>query len=158
MTTKPKSPMPVGCVGTLVALSQAVGVSEKTLQTWRKSVNFPARPDGCYSIWEIAAWYFEHGPGARVTTDDSDLSGPASPALERYREERALISRMERLKLEGELLPREVVRESFSLIAGRLRRLGERFQAGCTDPAALLNDTLADIEAAGQQFLEAEQC
>src|SRR5689334_8401659 len=39
-------------------------------------------------------------------------AGPASPALERYREERAALARLDRLEREHVLLPRDQVREA----------------------------------------------
>src|SRR6186997_2406488 len=42
--------------------------------------------------------------------DDELLQGNGSPALERYREERALLARLDRQEREGQLLPREVTR------------------------------------------------
>ncbi|MGN6545539.1 MAG: hypothetical protein ACTHK7_10865 [Aureliella sp.] len=61
----------------------------------------------------------------KLARDDDDLmSGPASPALERYREERAALARLVRLEREGELLPRDLVRQSLSKTAAcHYRRL-----------------------------------
>ncbi|MEO8272016.1 MAG: hypothetical protein ABI557_20065 [Aureliella sp.] len=60
-----------------------------------------------------------------VRDDDEMRSGPASPALERYREERALIARLQRLEREGERLPRNLVRQSLSKTAGLIRTAAE---------------------------------
>jgi phage terminase Nu1 subunit (DNA packaging protein) len=63
-----------------------------------------------------------------VSGDEEDelLQGPNSPALERWRNERAKIARMERLELQGQLLPREVVRRSLQIIAQQISSLGEK--------------------------------
>jgi hypothetical protein len=61
--------------------------------------------------------------------DDPLLAGGGnSPALERYREERAALARLDRLEREGELLPREQVRESMGRIAAMLRAAGDTLQ------------------------------
>lgn len=53
--------------------------------------------------------------------EDALLSGPASPALERYREERAALARLDRLERQGRLMPRRDARLGMGLIAGMLR-------------------------------------
>lgn len=58
-------------------------------------------------------------------TDDPMMAGASSPALERYREERAKLARLERLQKEGQLLPREAVHEALVRIAAILRSAGE---------------------------------
>ena len=57
--------------------------------------------------------------------DDPLMQGSGSPALERYREERAAIARLDRLEREEALLPRDVVREALGRIAGILRGAGD---------------------------------
>ena len=79
--------------------------------------------------------------------DDELLRGNGSPALERYREERAAIARLDRLEREEQLLPREVVRSALGRIATILREAGDALsrQFG---PAAfeIMNDAMADAE------------
>lgn len=49
----------------------------------------------------------------KLSRDEDDLiAGPRSLALERYREERAAMARLVRLEREGELVPRDLVRQS----------------------------------------------
>ena len=87
----------------------------------------------------------------KLARDDDDLmSGPNSPALERYREERAAIAKLNRLERERELLPRDLVRQSMSRSAACIRQVGESLQKQFGDAAALLlyegiDDALAEI-------------
>lgn len=67
---------------------------------------------------------------ARKLARDTDemLQGGSSPALERYREERALLARLDRLERERRLLPRDEVREALGRIAAILRGAGDTLQ------------------------------
>ncbi len=60
--------------------------------------------------------------------DDPLMQGTGSPALERYREERALMARLDRLEREQKLIPRDVTRESLGRIAAILRGAGDSLQ------------------------------
>ena len=88
----------------------------------------------------------------KLARDDDDLmSGPASPALERYREERAIMAKILRLEREGQLLPRDLVRQSMSKTAAIIRQVGESLQKQFGDAAAHLlyegiDDATAEIE------------
>ncbi len=90
----------------------------------------------------------------KLARDDDDmLNGPASPALERYREERALMARLQRLEREGELLPRDLVRQSLSKTATLIRTAGESLQRQYGDGAAeLLYEAISDAESEIERF------
>lgn len=77
--------------------------------------------------------------------DDPLLAGGSSAALERYREERAALARLDRLQREGELLPRDQVREALGRVATILRGAGDALQRQF-GPAAvdLLHEALDD--------------
>ena len=60
--------------------------------------------------------------------EDPLMQGTGSPALERYREERALMARLDRLEREGELLPRDEVREALGRVSSILRSAGDTLQ------------------------------
>jgi hypothetical protein len=87
----------------------------------------------------------------KLSRDDEDPlmagGGTGSPALERYREERALLARLDRLERERSLLPRDTAREALGRVASILRGAGEALgrQFG---PAAveLLYEALDDAE------------
>ena len=80
--------------------------------------------------------------------DDPLLSGEATPWLEKYRKERALLARLERKEREGELLPREKVHEFVTELATILRgasdRLERRFGAGALE---IINEALDSYDA-----------
>ena len=95
----------------------------------------------------------------KLTRDDDDmLSGPSSPALERYREERAALARLVRLEREGELLPRDSVRQSLSKVASIIRIAGESLQKQFGDAAAeMLYEAIGDAEAEIDRFFSREE-
>jgi hypothetical protein len=85
----------------------------------------------------------------RLARDQDELlSGGPSPALERYREERALLARLDRLGRQGQLLPRQQVRSALGRIASILRGAGESLQQQYGAAAReLLDEALDDAEA-----------
>jgi hypothetical protein len=60
--------------------------------------------------------------------EDPWMQGAGSPALERYREERAALARLDRLEREARLIPRDIVREVLGRIAAILRAAGDSLQ------------------------------
>jgi len=60
--------------------------------------------------------------------EDILLQGGSSPALERYREERAQLARLDRLERERQLLPRHEVKEALGRIAAIIRSAGDAIQ------------------------------
>jgi hypothetical protein len=79
--------------------------------------------------------------------DDPLMQGVGSPALERYREERALIARLDRLERESRLIPRDQVRESLGRIAAILRGAGDGLQRRFGNEAVdMLHEALADAQ------------
>lgn len=85
--------------------------------------------------------------------DDVLMTGPSSPALERYREERAAMARLMRMEREGELLPRDLVRQSLLKTASIIRIAGEALQKQFGDAAAdILYEAIDDAEAEIDHF------
>ena len=79
--------------------------------------------------------------------DDPDMQGSGSPALERYREERAAMARLDRLAREGELLPRDEVREALGRIASIIRSVGDMLQRQHGNAALeILTEALDDAQ------------
>lgn len=79
--------------------------------------------------------------------DDPLMSGSGSVALERYREERAAIARLDRMEREGSLLPRDEVREAMGRVASMIRGAGDALQRHFGQAAAdILIDALDDAE------------
>ncbi len=82
------------------------------------------------------------------------LQGGSSPALERYREERALLARLDRLERERRLLPRDEVREALGRIAVILRGAGDTLLREFGSAAAeVLHEALDDAEREIASFL-----
>jgi hypothetical protein len=79
--------------------------------------------------------------------DDPWMQGSGSPALERYREERAAMARLDRLTREDQLLPRVEVREALGRIASIIRSAGDMLErnhgAGALD---ILIEALDDAQ------------
>ena len=79
--------------------------------------------------------------------DDALLQGASSPALERYREERALLARLDRLERERSLLPRDEIRVAMGRIGAVLRGAGETLQRRFgQDAVEILYEALDDAE------------
>jgi hypothetical protein len=94
---------------------------------------------------------------------DELMVGGSSPALERYREERAAMAKLDRLEREGGLVPRDEVRTCFGRIATILRGAGDALQREF-GPAAVeilyeaLDDAGQEIERAyGDDVEEPEE-
>lgn len=62
------------------------------------------------------------------SSEDGLLIGGSSPALERYREERAAMARIERMKMEGQLVSVTSLQDPLTKISELLRAAGERLQ------------------------------
>lgn len=92
--------------------------------------------------------------------DDELLQGGSSPALERYREERALLARLDRLERERRLLPRDEVREALGRIAAILRGAGDALSREFGAAAAeVLREALDDAQREIASSLgETEEC
>lgn len=79
--------------------------------------------------------------------DDVLLQGGSSPALERYREERAELAHLDRLERQRQLLPRNEVKEALGRIAAMLRGAGDAQQRQFGAAAAeVLYDALDDSQ------------
>jgi hypothetical protein len=90
--------------------------------------------------------------------EDALMSGAASPALERYREERAAIARLERLEREGVLLPREPLRIALARVASIIRGAGETLQRQFgTEAQEILCEAIDDAEALVAKALDGGQ-
>jgi len=64
-----------------------------------------------------------------ATVEGEDpMAGPTSPALERWREEKYRLARLERMEREQLLLPRDLVHQGLTRMAAIFRRLGDTMQ------------------------------
>lgn len=102
--------------------------------------------------------FFADNAAKLAREDDPLLSGGSSPALERYREERAKLARLDRLERERQLLPRDEVRESWGRMAAILRGAGDALQRQFGSEAVeILNDALDDCEREIDRRLQAAE-
>ena len=84
-------------------------------------------------------------------------AGNASPALERYREERAKLARLDRLEREGKLLARDRMHEGLGQIVSIVREALEILQRQFGAEAhALVDEALDDAERAIGALFEHE--
>jgi hypothetical protein len=93
---------------------------------------------------------------ARHLPSDADLLGPdfGSPALERYREEKAAIAKLDRLEREGELIEVSVLRDGLNRIAAILRSAGDSLDRRFGPEARqILNDALDDAHKHVEDWL-----
>ncbi|KAA5541897.1 hypothetical protein FYK55_17015 [Roseiconus nitratireducens] len=90
----------------------------------------------------------------KLARDEDDLmQGAGSPALERYREERAAIAKLDRLQREQQLLPRDEVREALGRVAAILRGAGDSLQRQFGSAAVdALYEALDDAELELDRF------
>ncbi len=116
-------------LATLADVAAAIGVSRETVRTWRRA-GWRDKPP--FSLPRLLQWLRSSGPWKSRPESRADdpllLAAGTSPALERYREERAALAKYERLRREGELIPRERIREGLNRIAAILRGVGESLQ------------------------------
>lgn len=79
--------------------------------------------------------------------DDPLMQGGGSPALEAYREERAKMARFDRLKQEGQLVPRDSVRAGLGRVASILRDACQALERQFGPAAAeIFREALDDAE------------
>ncbi|MDA7504041.1 hypothetical protein N8553_03570 [bacterium] len=91
----------------------------------------------------------------RFMDDDDDLlnGNVSSPALERYREERAKLARLDRLEREQKLIPRDEIRQGLGQVAAILRTAGDVLQRDFGNAAVeILNEALDDAAEAISQL------
>jgi hypothetical protein len=128
---------------TLTDLATRLCVDRSTLFTWRKKPGFPKKTKKGWPIEKVRQW--------RATwyeIEEAELfAGPSSPWLERYRQEKTQLLRIERLNKMGLLRTAAQMSELFEHIARRLRsaiqELQVRFGEG---PRDLMVECLDDLE------------
>ena len=103
----------------------------------------------------LAQW----GPRMLQAEEESEmLGGETSPALERWREEKFLLARIERREKERRLIPIDLLNRYMQLFASQLRTFGERLQKHY-GPAALdaWHEHLEAMETIQSEFLDAQE-
>ena len=118
------------------------GVGLRTVAAWM-AAGCPGRP-GTYDLAAIHAWR----DAQRRRDPDQLLQGTTSPALERYREERAKLARLDRLERERQLIPRDEIHVLLAQIAQLIRGAGEILQRNYGPDAQQTLDEALDEAAA----------
>lgn len=140
---------------TQAELGRLFGVSRKTISEWAAKRSFPAEQDGWYSAFEVFYWYTVEHIRSLVPREVGDLSetdpllatGDGSPALERYREERAKLAALDRKTREKELIVLGTIREYLGRFSANIRSAGRALQkAFGTEASRILEDALTDSE------------
>lgn len=86
--------------------------------------------------------------------DELILESAPSPALERYRDEKAKLARLDRLEKEKELIHRDDLDEVMQRMAVVLRNTGELLQRQFgNDASEVLNDALDDLLKAIEELV-----
>ncbi len=142
-----KQVTPPNIVGTKAEVASHFGVSERTVSTWLND-GCPGKPAGPgrrgqYDLTAIAAWRDLRNAQAA----DELMAGPTSPALERYRDARAELAKLDLLERNGTLLNRDKAHEAHVRMAHILETLGENLRRH-HGPAAqqLFHDALDDYQ------------
>lgn len=108
--------------------ASAIGVVARTVSEWL-SRGCPGSAANGYCIPEIIAWCRENVWGAAADGDSNgEMAGPVTAALEKFREERFLLARMERQEKSRQLVPRDALRLALARLAELQRRHGEALQ------------------------------
>jgi hypothetical protein len=116
----------------------------KTTRWLRSALGAPRRSDGRYNARDLVAWLLLKTDADEALTG---TSGKDSPALERLRDEKSKIAKIDRLVKEGALLPRAEVHGLLTRLGGILKGTGERLQRDHGAAALeILNEGLADFE------------
>lgn len=139
-------------------LAALFGVTRMTISDWAKKKSFPVADPTAdrakYSVHEVAVWIeVEHKrrliprDAGDLSTGDPLLAGEGSPALERYREERAKLAALERMRQEKDLIVLGQIREFLGRFASNLRAAGRALQTAFgAEASRILEDALTDSE------------
>lgn len=119
-------------------------IAGATGRTLRDHPECPRKRTGRYDGRAVVEWV----RGTLDKTSPADmLAGPTSPALERYREERAAMAKLDRLERENTLMSRADVYEGMTIAGTRMRRacsvLQKRFGP---DALQIIHDALDDVD------------
>ena len=113
-----------------------------------------------YARAVIDAWAARRGPGPAVPRDEDEalvFGGSDSPALERLRDEKAKIAKLDREEREGQLMPLDAVQQVLTAVAARLQNLGETLQRDFGPEASrVLNEAIEDARRDFRGWLGSE--
>jgi len=123
-----------GVVATQKAAASVLGVSARTLRTWKHERGFPGRGDGAYDVEAIRAWQAERAAGRSGAGAGEDWKQQETKWKARCRELEAELKTLDLRVRHGELIERSaVVRKNVGQIVamkrvllGMGRKLGAR--------------------------------
>lgn len=131
------------------------GVSLRTVAGWL-AAGAPGQP-GAYPLAAIQAWRDKQNADRKPGDVDPLLAGTSSPALERYRDERAKLARLDRMAREGQLIDRDAVHAALAEIAAIIRQAGETLQRDFGQAARdVLDEALDEAAAHIEQYAAVE--
>lgn len=124
---------------------------------WGAPVGGPALDLGALLRWLFGFPKKCQDAAEAAASDDPLLMGQTTPALERYREEKWRLARLERERIEGTLVPLAHVQDLLNMQAMRIRQAGEQLerQKG-PDAADILREALDDLDQEAEQFFAAQ--
>jgi len=142
----PKTVIRPGYVPSLVQLASACDVDRNTITKWRGQGGFPAQEkDGTWCVFAVGLW---RGSRDSAPVDGDELLGSGgggdSPALERYRTARARIAEIDAEIREGQAVDRDVLHETFSLMASVIRDAGATLRRQFGNDAGDILDVAID--------------
>ena len=140
------------------------GVAQATVGKWLNA-GCPGQmrendDGGPYDVREVARWLVRKrkivvdAADGEPTNDDTLMSGSASPALERYRDERAKMAMLQRLQFEGRLVDVDQVSRCLMASAKMIRAAGDQLQRMFgVEAQRVLSEHLDEAERAVAEIL-----
>ncbi len=156
MTAKAKQKKRDWIARSIAEAAGVIGVSGRRLSEFLAR-GCPGGP-GKYPLPEIIGWCKENiwkPRPASQSADDPLLVGSNSPALEKYREQKAAQETIKTARMQGEYIPIETAREFVAAISANLKSAADRLEEQF-GPAArkLMESALEDIFTAADRHLE----
>jgi hypothetical protein len=130
-------------------LALAVGVSRRTISTWKRSSSFPKRSVRGWHIGSVERWR-----GERFSQGDPLLAGGTSPALERYRIVRTKREELNLSRELGEVRSLAEIQGVWQPFTAALRQACERIQRLNLAGAEAVEAIRESVDA-GERALEA---
>ncbi|MEK6797385.1 MAG: hypothetical protein AABZ12_00310 [Planctomycetota bacterium] len=138
-------------------------VQAKQLRDWEQRYGFPVAVP-VVDLWAFGrrfrAFLAENAHRILVCgpTGDPMLDGPESPALERYRDEKAKLARLDRLEREGALLARDMVHHGLGRLVMIFRGASEQIQRQFgVEAHGILKDAVDEYEREMWEWLEQDK-
>jgi hypothetical protein len=139
-------------VDTLADVAAHFGVKPYTVRDWRRD-----RMPGSRGAWDLRAIAQWRRSRRKKPEPDPLMSGPTSPALERYRAARAALVELDLARRRGELIDRDQWQQFMLHAAGLIRSAGEGLLKHFGPEAhAILDDALLALEGETKRFFSTD--